>query len=457
MRILLTVHQFFPEHTNGTEVLTHRVARELVQRGHEIRIITGYPVKQAPGAGSRFDQYEYRGLQVYRYFHQESATVGEQTNIAELEYDNHLFNNWLRQFLKDWQPDIAHFFHLKNLSAATIDVCHDFGIPMVMTPTDFWLICPTVQLLLPNGKLCSGPDGSSVNCLRHAVTNTQSANVGRFFGALPDALLSGMVRLARCVPFATWPPFSFASALAGRSAFLQQRARLLDHVVVPTRLMERMLASNGIRPKRISFCRFGIDLSSFMPASAKRGSAEKLRIGFIGSLAHPKGAHVLVDALRRTPAQLPVELQIYGSPAVYPSYAAQLRQLAGSDPRIRFCGSFPNEDIGKIFATIDVFVIPSLWYENTPLVIYSAQAAGCPILASNLAGMAEVIRDGIDGQLFPPGDSAALATLITNLCTDRAMVGKLADNAPHPKSIAQYTDEIEDIYREILSSRKATS
>ena len=450
MRILLTVHQFFPEHTSGTEVLTHRVARELVQRGHEIRIITGYPMKQAPAAGSRFDQYEYRGLQVNRYFHQESAAVGEQSNIAELEYDNHLFTNWLRQFLKDWQPDIAHFFHLKNLSAAAIDVCHDFGIPMVMTPTDFWLICPTVQLLLPNGKLCSGPDGSSVNCLRHAITNTQSANVGRFFGALPDAWLAGMVRVARCAPFATWPLFSPASALAARSAFLQQRARLLDHILVPTRLMEKMFDSNGIHPKKLSLCRFGIDLSSFAPTTVRRGLGKTLRLGFIGSLAHPKGAHVLVDALRRIPATLPVELRIYGNPSVYPDYAAKLKLLAGTDSRISFCGTFPNEDIGKIFATIDVFVVPSLWYENTPLVIYSSQAAGCPILASNLAGMAEVIRDGIDGQLFPSGDSAALATLITNLCTDRAMVGKLAGNAPHPKSIAQYTDEVESTYRQML-------
>ena len=108
-----------------------------------------------------------------------------------------------------------------------------------------------------------------------------------------------------------------------------------------------------------------------------------------------------------------------------------------------------------MFAAIDVFVVPSVWYENTPLVIYSAQAAGCPILASNLAGMAEVVRDGVDGMLFQPGDSAALASLIMKLCTDRDLVRQLADNAPRPKSIAQYTDTIEDTYREILVSKGA--
>ena len=322
MRILLTSHQFRPEHTTGTEILSSQVALELARRGHEVRIITGYPLKEPPTDGIRFDYYDYYGLPVARYFHQEGAAVGEQKNIAEIEYDNHLFADWLRIYLADWRPDVAHFFHLKNLSAAAIDVCHDGGIPMVLTPTDFWLICPTTQLLLPDGSLCAGPDRHGVNCLRHAIINTRSAGTGKVFAALPDAWLAGMLRLVNCAPFSTRPPFSFACALAARSAFLKQRVRLLDHVLAPTGLMARLLASNGMRPKKMSLCRFGIDLSGFQQAVAMRGTGKKLRIGFIGSLAHPKGAHILVEALRLTAATLPMELQVYGNPAVYPEYVA---------------------------------------------------------------------------------------------------------------------------------------
>jgi glycosyltransferase involved in cell wall biosynthesis len=436
-------------------VLTYQVATELLRRGHEIRIITGYPIKRSP-PDSRFDQYEYQSLRIDRYYHQESAPVGAQANIAELEYDNNFFADWFHRFLSHWRPDIVHFFHLKNLSASVIDICHINDLPMVFTPTDFWLICPTTQLLLPDGSLCLGPDRTGVNCLRHAITNTRSSVTRKVFTALPDAWLAGMLHVVNYAPFATRPPFSFARALAARSAFLKQRVRVLDHVLAPTRLMERLLASNGMQPKKMSLCRFGIELSGFQQAVATRGTGKTLRIGFIGSLAHPKGAHILVEALRLTAATLPVELQVYGNPAVYPEYVAELKRLACADPRIRFCGTFPNEEIGKVFAALDVFVVPSLWYENTPLVIYSAQAAGCPILASNLEGMAEVIRNGVDGMLFPPGDSAALAVLIEKLCNNRELVRKLAQNALQPKSVAEYTDDILGVYREIVATKEAT-
>ncbi len=282
------------------------------------------------------------------------------------------------------------------------------------------------------------------------------AAVGRLFSALPAAWLSGILWSAQSPLLSGRPPFSLACALAARSAFLRRRSQLIDHVLTPTRLMERLLSSNGIQPKSISFSRFGIDLDHFRPAAASRGRGEVLRIGFIGSLAHPKGPHVLIEALRRTPAALPVELRIYGNPAVYPRYAAELQRLAGPDPRVCFCGTFPNSVIGDVFADLDVFVVPSLWYENTPLVIYSAQAANCPILASDLEGMAEVIRDGVDGLLFPAGDSAALAAFIERLCNDRTLVRALSANAPRPKSVAEYTDEIVRVYLGLLGSEETS-
>ena len=84
-------------------------------------------------------------------------------------------------YLSTSKPDITHFFHLGLLSASAIDVCLELGVPMVMTPTDFWLICPNNQLRLPDNSLCRGPDRDSVNCMKHAVANNQPPNVARIF------------------------------------------------------------------------------------------------------------------------------------------------------------------------------------------------------------------------------------------------------------------------------------
>ena len=450
MRVLLTVHQYFPDHKTGTEVLTRQVASELAARGHEVRIITGYPLKSAPVEGRRFDQYQYQGLRVDRYFHQESAPVGAQRNIAELEFDNHLVEDWLRGLLSEWTPDVVHFFHLKNLSVSAIDVCHEHGLPMVLTPTDFWLVCPMAQLLLPNGSLCVGPDRRGVKCLRHAVDNTQPTYVRRTFSLMPDSLMAGAIRACSTVVTGDVAPFSWVRALSQRGDFIRQRVSLLDQMFVPTRFMGHLFEANGLTAKQVTHSRFGIDLDGFRRGAVRRGTEPRLRIGFIGSLARWKGAHVLVDAVRRLPPAIDVDVQIFGDPGVYPDYANGLVERAAGDARIRFCGSFPNSRIGEVLSTFDVFVVPSLWYENTPLVIYSSQAAGCPVLASDLGGMSEVIREGLDGLLFPPGDSMALAAHLERLWHDRDLVAVLADNAPSPKSIAVYVDELTIAYEELV-------
>ena len=225
MNILLMVHQFFPDHTTGTEVLTFKVAETLSKRGHEVRIITGYPMKQMPEEGKRFDDYDYLGLRVDRYYHHEASPVGEQANIAELEYNNRLFEDWLRRSLSDWRPDLVHFFHLKNLSVSSIDVFREMKIPMVLTPTDFWLICHATQLLLPDDSLCKGPDPHGSNCVRHAVASTQPKSVAKLVDLVPDALLAYGIRVSGFRPLAGYPPFSWASALAKRPTFIRQRVR----------------------------------------------------------------------------------------------------------------------------------------------------------------------------------------------------------------------------------------
>ena len=117
---------------------------------------------------------------------------------------------------------------------------------------------------------------------------------------------------------------------------------------------------------------------------------------------------------------------------------------------IRFCGVFPNEQIGKIFAKLDVLVVPSIWYENTPLVIYSAQEAGCPVIASNLGGMAEVVEHEKNGLLFEVGNVTSLAATIERLSGDRRLLRQLAANAVEPKSISDYVNELVTIYSNVL-------
>jgi len=450
VRILLTTHVFLPDYSSGTEILTLNTAKELQRIGHEVEVCTGYPAKLGLADSDRFDTYEYDGIRVHR-FHHNAVAMGGQQNVAEAEYNNLFFAQWFRGYLKEFRPDITHFFHLGLLSASAIDVCAELGVPRVMTPTDFWLICPNNQLRLPDNSLCRGPDRDSVNCMKHAVANNQPRNVARIFNALPHTAVALMIRAIKHGAFAgSW--FSpMVSALDQRAGFLRERMNRLDRVVVPTRLMEELLVANGLNPGKVVYSRFGIRAQG--RELHRPDAAGKLRIGFIGGLSEHKGAHLLISAVSRLRSLSKLELRIYGRTDLYPAYFERLRRLANGDERIHFCGTFENVLIGEIFAELDVLVVPSIWYENTPLVIYSAHAAGCPVVASNVGGMAEVVAHEHNGLLFEAGDVDALAATIARLANDRQFLQKLAANAVPPKSIAGYVSELEAIYHSVFEER----
>src|SRR5205085_3311440 len=103
-------------------------------------------------------------------------------------------------------------------------------------------------------------------------------------------------------------------------------------------------------------------------AEARRSGP--LRIGYVGTLVWHKGVHVLIDALRDLPTGA-CELMIFGNPEVFPAYVAELRVRAAGLP-VHFMGAFERAAVDEAYAGMDVVVVPSLWLENSPLVIHEA-------------------------------------------------------------------------------------
>ncbi len=98
--------------------------------------------------------------------------------------------------------------------------------------------------------------------------------------------------------------------------------------------------------------------------------------------------------------------------------------------------------------------MPSLWYENTPLVIYTAQALGCPVIASNLEGMTEAIHHEDNGLIFQPGNVPELSQAILKLYKNRNLLQEMSNRARKPTSKQEYALQIESVYREILANKE---
>jgi glycosyltransferase involved in cell wall biosynthesis len=146
--------------------------------------------------------------------------------------------------------------------------------------------------------------------------------------------------------------------------------------------------------------------------------------------------------------------RIYGKLDDYPKFVEDIRRKSQDDSRIKFCGTFPNHEIGKVFSELDALVVPSLWFENSPLVVYSAQAAKCPVIASNMDGISDIIENGRNGLLFEAGNSSQLAAAIDSLIKDKTILQELSEHSMMPLSIQEYAGKLVTIYQELLKSEK---
>jgi len=481
MKIILTVHQFLPDFSAGTEVITLGIARELLRRGHEVLVVTGFPNSHALPDEERFDSYVYEGIDVERFRHSQHP-MGEQKNIVEMEFNNRLFHKYFLGLLRREKPDIVHFIHLGRLSASAILACEELGVPTVFTATDFALVCPFSQLRLWDNSLCQGPTLQSVNCVRHHLHRLDQARRNKLLSTestsakeqsarqkaksalasaivpvarrLPEPVLGVLVRAIHKSPLPLPLLLSQVKSLSQRPDFMREQMNKVDLVLSPSRIVESMLLRNGLEPARSRLLPYGIDLSQIRRHTA-RGEQLALRVGFVGAVSEHKGCHLLVEAACAL-QEAPLEVAIFGDfarGAEGEAYRKRLKEMIGSDTRIELRGRFDNARIGDVLSGLDVLVVPSIWYENTPIVIYEALASGCPVVATDLAGISEIVRHEENGLLFPKGDAGALAASLKRLLEDRALLKRLAFNTRAPQSVPDHVEKLEGIYSEVLERR----
>lgn len=455
MKILLTTHQFLPEYTSGTEVLSFEVARELIRRGHQVRILTGWPGDESEASGRANDEYVYEGILVHR-FHPpafSTTTVAERTRS---EFDNPVTAAAFSALIAKWRPDVVHCFHLLRLSASIPMRCAQQGIACILTATDFWSICPLNQLRLPDGDTCPGPDPDSANCVLHLAVQGRRARLAPLYRWVPNALVGAMLRIVPHDQPAASSNLSAARALQLRPAVTRRMLNTIDRIVAPTAYMAQRLKAFGAPARSIVELGYGIDTHHYAnPRPLLAGSC--MRIGFIGTLNEHKGAHVLIDALKFVDPAKDCSVCIYGDETFYPEYVEQLKTAAKSDPRITFCGTFNRTELPRVINDLDVLVVPSTWAENTPLVIFAAQAAGRPVIGSDVAGISEVIGENVNGRLFKVGSAPALATVLNDLLQSPAQLIKMAKQAIPAKDIRRYVADLLEVYDEVLTERTTAS
>jgi len=309
----------------------------------------------------------------------------------------------------DLKFDLVHVCQPVRLSSVA-KACKKLSIPIVLTVTDPSLLCPR-SLVDVKRELCDGPKKGE-KCVTNC--NFDSKIIGRYHDALSI--------------------FNMADEITTSSKFTASLFRRND----------------WNRPIRI--VTHSVDYSYVKkPAKNEMGPNDRAIIfGYIGGIVWHKGLHVLVAAFGKVKSSK-VRLNIYGSIHDEPEYADGIVQLAKYDARIHFKGFFDMVDSPKVMSNLSVLVVPSVYYDNFPLVVLLGQAYKVPVIGSDIGGIPESVQDGNNGFLFKPGRTDELALLIARIAEKPEILRGLRENIVSPRPIEEEALDYEAIYRRLVT------
>ena len=234
-----------------------------------------------------------------------------------------------------------------------------------------------------------------------------------------------------------------------RREALQRLASTIDMTVTPSSTLRDTVVGEGFPADRIRIVRQGLDPAPFEGIASERQPVEsRLRLGFVGTLAPHKGVHVLVDAVRRLPSDR-VSLSIWGPSGQHRDYARGLEDSIREHPNIRMRGSLAKPDVPSVYREIDVSCVPSLWNECCPLTIQESLMAGVPSVVSGFGGMAELIRDGVDGLHAVAGDVDDWERVLRQLIERPDLPHVLASGIRPVRTMQEHVGEILALYGSI--------
>ena len=284
----------------GTEVLALNCGRELRQLGHEVAFFASTATVTV-GDPSSVTAQTYDQFTVFHLRHGSSALVNATSVSAA---DSSVLEGF-RQAVQTFAPDIVHFMHFMRLTMSPLEVCTELNIPAVVTPTDFWLLCPTAQLRDPvAGNFCGGPTTQATNCIRHFAVESLPAPLHRAAAATPLAIYTLAVALLPWMPQRFSQRAERAVELVDRIQQVRAHLTKVRYFFSPTEHIQRMLIGLGVQQERIGLVPYGVPtpaLQMQQKCAPRSAAAKALRIGFIGTFAEHKGAHVLLAALQQLP------------------------------------------------------------------------------------------------------------------------------------------------------------
>ena len=343
------------------------------------------------------------------------------------------FPREFRALLRARRPDIVHFHHYINLGLeAFLHVREELpDAKVLLTLHEYLLICNHLGQMVKTGKgmLCNK---------------------------------SGLVDCANCFPHLQPTDFMLRNMYAHR--FLEA----VDHYISPSHFLAERYIAWGIPREKISvienitrtLASVGEGVSAGLNPGGRRAASRVIRLGFFGQISKLKGIHIVFEAAKLLEREgvTNVLFEIHGDYRSQPNdFQADFLQLLDEiGANVRYHGGYQNEAVDELMQAVDGVLVASTWWENSPVVIQEAFRNRRPIICSDIGGMAEKVRDGVDGWHFPANSARGLANVIRSIAERPQQLSKITKTMTGPVSVHEAIEHHLDLYRALLVSPRVT-
>ncbi|HOO89880.1 MAG TPA: glycosyltransferase [Syntrophales bacterium] len=415
----------------GSEVYSQTLCHELAKR-HQVHVFTREEDSFAPDFQLRREcDSEVPGITLH---------VVNNPRYKDRYRDNNI-DECFDSVLDEVKPDIVHIGHLNHLSTSLVMRAVSRRIPIVFTLHDYWLMCPRGQFMQ---MFPENPDDIWAVCDGQEDKKCAERCYARYFSGAVDEKERDL---------GYWTDW-----VTRRMKHVREITEMVDAFIAPARyLKERFQNDFGIPPKKIIYLDYGFECERLLQRHRK--SEETFVFGYIGTHIPAKGIHDLIRAFGRL--QGDARLRIWGRPRGQDTEA--LKRIANSIPpemaeRVDWFPEYRNQDITTdVFNHCDAIVVPSIWMENSPLVIHEAQQARLPVITADIGGMSEHVHHEVNGLLFHHRSVLSLSEQMQRFIDDPDFAlrlgnrGYLFSDSGDIPSIEKHALLIEEIYEDVIA------
>lgn len=414
-RVLVLCHAHPHLSLGGGEIAAYAQWRELRRQGVDAMFLARAPMPSGH-TGTPFTARSADGRDML--FHAPPVDHFRHSQPARrVVYES------FRDLLESFRPTAVHFHHYVHLGLEVVREVRRYSaaIPIVMTLHDYLGMCNAQgQMRKTSGMLCERAAPLDCHC---------------------------------CFPERSPQDFFL------RELFVKSFFNLVDWFVCPSAFLRDRYAAWGVPPERLLVLENGQQRAAPRPGQAPpeeagAGAQEapaRARFAVLGQLSELKGTLVLLDAVNMLPKRLrkTVRIELHGTMQHAPEDFRQRVEKAHAElqPALSYRGPYLPESVDGIVRMVDWVIVPSIWWENSPLVIQEAFRAGRPVLCSDVGGMAEKVEDGVNGLHFRVGSAGDLARCIERAASTPGLWKRLRSGVRPPPAIEDTVASLLELYR----------